>query len=137
MQNTFNEILTKTVRVAQNLKKFNCLAKSVFGIVTNNGPDVAPIVFASLCLGCPISPIDPAFPKLELKSILNLSKPNTIFCDVTTYDAIELCLKELNIAAQIFTFHGQRKGSVAVETLFIETNNENNFMYVLYGIFHF
>lgn len=132
LQTTFKQLSKKTIRVAQNLQKMNIEAKSVVGIMAKNCADVAPIVFASLCLGCPISPIDSSFAKTELKSIISISKPKTFFCDVNTYNLLETCLKELNITAKIFTFNGQRGKSTAVDILFAETNNEANFLCVFF-----
>lgn len=129
VQSTFTEILTKTIQASQNLQKLlDVEPKSVFGIIANNGPDLAPIVFASLCLGCPISAIDPSFGKFEFKSIIKTSKPKVYFCDVTIYDALVACLRELNVSAKIFTFNGQRGKSTPVAVLFTETNEEASFL---------
>lgn len=121
-------MLTKTVRVAQNLQKFNYEPKSVFGILANNGPDLAPVILASFCLGCPISPMDPSFGKSELKSIITITKPNLFFCDANSYDLLNSCLIELNVQAKIITFNGQRGNSTSIETLFAETKDEMNFL---------
>lgn len=128
VQSTFNEILIKTIRTAQNLQKLNYSPKGVVGVIANNNPDLAPILFASFCLGCPVSPLDPAFGKLEIKSIISITKPRVFFCDVNLYDLLETCLKELNIEADIFTFTGQRGNSKPVEDLFAETKNETEFL---------
>lgn len=128
VQTTFHELSLKTIRVAQNLLKFGFKSKNVMGIMTKNCTDVAPIVFASLCLGCPINPIDSTFGKNDLKSIISITKPNTFFCDVSVYNLLEACLNDLNITAQIFTFDGQRGKSIAIEMLFVESNNEMNFL---------
>lgn len=127
MNATFNELLIKTIRASQNLQKFNYESKSVFGIIANNGPDLAPILFASFCLGCPVSPIDPTFKKPELKFIINITRPKVFFCDVKIYDLLEVCLNELNIDADIFTFNGKRGKSKPIESLFAETGTETEF----------
>lgn len=128
VQSTFNEILIKTIRAAQNLEKYNFPPKSVVGIIAHNNPDLASILFASLCLGFPVSSLDPAFGKLEIKSIISITKPNVFFCEVSLYDLLESCLNELNIKADIFTFNGQRGKSTPVETLFAETDIEMDFL---------
>ncbi|XP_055313634.1 probable 4-coumarate--CoA ligase 3 [Sitodiplosis mosellana] len=130
VQSTFNEILIKTIRVAQNLQKLKVPRKGVFGIIAHNNPDLAPILFAAFCLGCPVSPFDPAFGKVEIKSIISITKPSVFFCEVSLYDLLETCLKELDIKADIFTFTGQRGKSKPVEVLFAETNIESDFLLV-------
>lgn len=128
MESTFDDILTKTIRAAQNLQKLDLEAKSVVGILANNGPDLAPIIFASMCLGYPVSPIDPIFGKSELKSLIVITKPKIFFCDANLYDILESCLRDLNIVAQIYTLNGVRRSSTAVDVLFATTNNENSFV---------
>lgn len=98
------------------------------GIIANNGPDLAPIIFASMCLGYPVSPIDPMFGKSELKSLIVITKPKIFFCDVNLYDILESCLNDLNIVAQIYTFNGVRRNSTPADVLFATTNNESNFV---------
>lgn len=102
--------------------------QSIFGIMANNGPDLAPILYASFCLGCPVSPLDPSFGKSEMKSILSITKPKVFFCDVKSYDLLVKCLKELDINTDIFTFTGQRGKSTPVEDLFAETHTESEFV---------
>lgn len=128
MKSTFAEILTKTIRVAQNLQSQHFESKSVVGIFANNGPDLAPVIFASMCLGYPVSPIDPMFGKSELKSLVSITKPKIFFCDVNLFDILDACLRELNIVAQIYTFNGVRRSSSSVDVLFAPTNNENRFV---------
>lgn len=128
MKTTFKELQIKTVRVAQNLQKVDHDSKSVVGIMTHINSDVAPIVFAALCLGRPISVMDPSFTKSELKSIIGISKPKTFFCDINVHSLLEASLRDLNITARIFTFDGKRGDSISVDTLFAETNDEDNFL---------
>lgn len=128
MQSTFNEILIKTIRAAQNLQKLKYPRKSVVGVIANNNPDLAPILFASFSLGFPVSALDPAFGKVEIKSIINITKPRVFFCEVSLYDVLKTCLKELDITADIFTFTGQREKSMPVENLFAETKLESEFL---------
>lgn len=128
MQSTFDEILVKTIRVAQNLQKFNYEPGNVVGVIANNNPDLAPILFASFCLGYPVSPIDASFGKTELKTILKITKPLIYFCELSAYDLLDSCLRELGLDGEIFTFKGQRRRSTAVETLFAETGIESDFL---------
>lgn len=96
--------------------------------MTNVSSDVAPIIFASLCLGCPISVIDSSFTKSKVKSIISISKPKIFFCDINVHGLLEASLKDLKITAKIYTFDGQRGDSISIDTLFAETNNETNFL---------
>lgn len=97
---TFDEIRIKTVRAAQNLQAHGYQPKQVVGFMVKNSDFVAPIFFASIAIGCPISPLDPSFKKPELIHLLNITKPVLIFCDVTCYDLLNECLTELGNAAK-------------------------------------
>lgn len=118
----------RTVRAAQNLQKRGYQPKEIFGFVAKNSHHLAPIVFASFCLGCPINTLDPSFGKVEILHMLNITKPRLMFCDAESYSLVSECLKELKNEAKVFTFGGQTGNSETVESLFIETGAENSFV---------
>lgn len=96
--------------------------------MAKNSRHVAPIVFASLAIGCPINTLDSSFGKTEVIHMMTITKPVLVFCDVKCYQTVDECLKKLNNDAIIFTFGGIFGRSQSVETLFEETQNENQFM---------
>lgn len=124
---TFNEIRSKTIRAAQNLQQRVCGTDNVFGIMVDNDALLAPIVFASLCLGCSINPLYTLAEKNEIIRMLKLTKPTVMFIDVKVYDIVQQCLKELFFDAKIFTFNGRRGHSEPVEYLFEENGMELEF----------
>lgn len=96
--------------------------------MANNTKYVAPVVFASLYLGCPLNTLDPSFGKNEVKHMLGTTLPSLMFCDVKLYDLVKECLHELGNEAKIFTFGGQKGHSVPVENLFVGNGDENEFV---------
>lgn len=128
IQMTFDEIRTKTVRAAQNLQNRGYESKQVFGVLAGNSHHLAPIVFGSMCIGCPVNTLDPSFGKVEITHMLNIIKPVLMFCDAGAYDLLKECLTELENDANIFTFGGSKDGAEPVENLFLETHNEDNYM---------
>lgn len=88
---------------------------------------LAPVVYASLCLACPVNPLDPSFTKSEIMHMLSITQPKMMFCDVDVYDLVRECLNELENDARIFTFSGQSGDSEPVENLFEETEEESEF----------
>lgn len=125
---TFNEIHEKTIRAAQNLQKRGYGSKQVFGLMAKNSHHVAPVVFASISIGCPVNTLDCSFGKTELIHMLSTTKPKLMFCDIEVYDLVKKCLLELCNDAQIFTFGGSKGESEQVENLFSETQNELDFV---------
>lgn len=128
VQLTFDEIRIRTIRASQNLQKRGYNTKKLFGLFAKNSHHVTPIIFASMCLGCPILPVDPFFDKTELIQTLKLTEPSLVFCDVEAYETIIECLNELNNTTKIFTFGGSIADAEPVENLFAETGNEDEFL---------
>lgn len=91
-----------------------------------NFPDLAPIVFAALCMGCPINAQSSAW-KPDLLRMLEITAPDVIFCEVEVYHKMVECLTELGNKAKIFTFNGTIGDSEAVQKLFEETGIEDEF----------
>lgn len=121
-------MLSKTVRAAQNIRKLGYKQREIIGIVAGNHQDLAPIVYATLCLGCPINSLGPTLSKGEIIHMLKMTKPTLMFCAVETYDLVSDCLLELGNGATIFTFGGQTNNSEAVDDLFAESGSEDDFV---------
>lgn len=125
---SYNEIRLKSIRAARNLQARGYKAKQVFGFLAKNSHHLAPVVFASFYLGCPVNTLDASFGKVELIHMLKTTKPTLMFCDTETYDLLKESLHELGNNAKIFTFGGKKGDSEQVENLFIENGNDYEFM---------
>lgn len=125
---TFDEIRIKAIQAAINLRKFGYRPENVFGLMAKNSMNISSIVFASLFIGCPLNTLDPTFGKTELIHMLKTTEPSLMFCDVEVYDLVEKCFTELGSKAQILTFGGQKSNSKSVESLFVDTGDENQFV---------
>lgn len=86
--------------------------------LTDNSADVAPLVFAALCLGCAITSLPLCYTKMEYSQYLNIVRPSHVFCDSGYYVVLKECLMDLNIDATFFTFDGQLDESHSIEDLF-------------------
>lgn len=80
---TFDELRTKTIRAAQNLQARGYKPKQLFGIVATNSDHVAPIVIASLAMGCPINALDVSYRDVDLIEMFKITEPVVIFCDIS------------------------------------------------------
>lgn len=95
--------------------------------MARNSENLAPIVLAALCMGCPVSPMDTSLDKSDVLHSLSLATTNLIFCDADVYDILTECLEELSIDAKIITF-GARVGAFEqVEDLFVESELESSY----------
>lgn len=127
IQLTNRFIRLKTIQAAQNLKKRGYEKGDVFTVIAKNSHYLAPIVFASVCLGCPINCLDVSFAAAEMVHMMSITQPSAVFCDADVYELVKNCLGELENGAKVYTFSGQTGDSIAVEELFVDTGNEENF----------
>lgn len=101
---TFEQIRLKTIRAAQNHQQRVYKPKQIFGIIAGNVAHLRAAVFASLCLGCPISTMTTSVEKQDL--IKHDPNPQAhftmIFCEVSMYDLVTECSTELGWNAKIF-----------------------------------
>lgn len=121
---TFEEIRMKTIRAAQNIQKRGLLKpKQVVGIMAPDLPDLAPMVFASICLGCPVL----SMPRVS-KRMLSKTEPAVIFCGIEDYDDLFQCLRELGLKTKLFTFGAIKGDSELADSLLAETGIEDSFV---------
>lgn len=116
-----------TIRAAQNLQNRGYSSKDVTALITGDVAHLAPIVFASLCLGHPMSAMSSSW-KPDLLRMIEMTKPRLIFCQADKYDLVVECLTDLELKAKIFTFNGSKGDSEPVENLFAETKCEDDFV---------
>lgn len=121
-------MLSKSIQIAGNLQSRGYKKGQVIGLIATNTHHVAPVVFASLYLGCPINTLDPMFGKNEIKHMLGTTKPSLMFCDVKVHNLLKECLIELGNDAEIFTMNGQIGDSEPVEDLLCAIGDEDDFV---------
>lgn len=127
IQLTNGDLYTKTVRAAQNLQRLDLEKSDVIAVLANNSHHVAPIIFAALCLGCPINTLDTISTKPEMMNMLRITNPKVVFCDVSAYEVVSSSLQDVGNYAEIYTFGGYRGKSIAVEEMFAEPSNKSDY----------
>lgn len=125
---TFEELRELTIHAIRNLRNFGCRKGQVIFLLTNNTADIAPLVFAALCLGCPIACLPTCCSQAEYLYFLSFSKPEIVFCDLTFQPMLKECLEQLEIDAKYFTFDGQTDGTHSINSLFARVDGSSNFV---------
>lgn len=119
----------KTVRFAQNLQRCGLDSKCTVAIVAGNVPNLAPVVFGSICLGHSVVSMYTAMEKLCVIRMFKITEPRIIFCEIKVYDLMVECLAEIGISnVRIFTFGGTKGDADAVDDLFDATGEESDFV---------
>lgn len=125
---TNEEIRLKTIRAAQNLLKIGYRDGDIIGIIARNSHHLAPIVFAALSIGCPITTLDTSWTTQEIVHIFGKIKPKVVFCDEENVRTVKDSMDHLVLKAKLFTFGNETKLSRSVDDLFVTTKKEDEFM---------
>ncbi|KAI4484390.1 hypothetical protein M0802_013099 [Mischocyttarus mexicanus] len=76
---TYKDILEKSVKLAEVLKKHNIKVEDKVSIIAENHCNWIVAAYASIYLGAVVAPINPVYTEVELKHVLSISKPKIIF----------------------------------------------------------
>lgn len=125
---TNEEIRLMTIRAAQNMIKLGLVEGDVIGFMASNHHHLAPIVFGTMAIGCPINPLDPSFGRSEIVHMFDITRPKLIVCDLENVDVMRNCLNELGLESPIFSFDESTTGSHSAAELLIATNEEETFV---------
>lgn len=126
-QITFSEMRLKAIRAAQNLLNRGFKPRQKFCFFTFECDYVLTIILAAFGLACPIVPLCPILSKEELVRILTKLQPPVIFCDSEFYTLLNDVLNELRFDIKVFIFEDHVDGVEHVDSLFVETGEENTF----------
>lgn len=94
-------------------------------MLTGNLHDNTALVFAALCLGCPITAKNVMTSREENHHFISIVKPKWVICDVECYDMLKECLNDLENDARIYTFGGRKGDSEDIEDLLVEAAKSN------------
>lgn len=125
---TYNEMRLKTIRGAQNLLSRGFKPRDVFGFLAEHSDNLVPVLLASICLACPIAPLHQTLSKDEMVRFFLKTAPSVVFCDSNACDQLTEAIKELPFTVTVFTFGTPANGFESVESLFVETGQENHFV---------
>lgn len=107
-----------TIQTAKKMQHFGFKKGEVVFFLTDNSADIAPLVFAALCLGCVITSLPMCYTKMEYSQYFAIVRPNYMFCDLELYIMLNGCLVDSNIVdVQFFTFGGHLDETHSIESL--------------------
>lgn len=122
---TADEIRVRTIQAAQRLQRLGFKSNDVFGFMTRNNHNVAPLYFAALCLGCPINALDPEYKETEVVHMFGITQPRVVFCEQDCYEVVAKSLQQLGLNSTIFTLDGNQTN---VNELFGATGTESDYV---------
>lgn len=125
---TNGEMCLRIARAAQNMLQCGYQEDDVFAIIARNSENLAPIVFAAMAIGCPVSTLDPSFSTREVTHMFRITQPKVVFCDSDKIETVRESLAALELDATIFTFDEETEFSRHVNDLLVETGEEDSFV---------
>uniref|UniRef100_A0A6P7GLV9 Luciferin 4-monooxygenase n=1 Tax=Diabrotica virgifera virgifera TaxID=50390 RepID=A0A6P7GLV9_DIAVI len=97
---SYSQILQDTCNLAESLRKYGCTQDTIIGLCSENHLKFFVPLLAATCLGSVIVPINPAYVHDELRHVLNLTKPEILFCSKLTLS--KFSKGEYNFIEKIF-----------------------------------
>lgn len=91
----------------------------------DNIPDIAPLTYGVICLGCPVVLPSVNSTRTECDLFLRKMRPDFAICEIEFYQMLKECFRELNINAKIFTTDGQADDSIPIQSLYESINDED------------
>lgn len=125
---TYQDLWLWTIRAAQNLQKKGFKSRQRLCFMVDNDDHLLPIFFASICLACPIVPLNPLLSKDEIARVLMKIRPAAIFCESSLYNEMDEAVSETQINVELFIFGDRIQDFESVENLLMETNDEASFV---------
>lgn len=78
---TYQEIMTKSIRVAENLRRLGLKQEDVVAVISRNNSEIASVLFGTLILGLAVNTLDPSFQTDDLAHMLKITRPKLVFCE--------------------------------------------------------
>lgn len=116
------------IRVAQNLQRRGIGDDDVVGVTCRNSNAVTVLINACVLIGAPLSPLDVAFTKDDIRHMFGQTKPKLVVCDYDAYLKVKKALRELNSDAEVFTTGGRVAGVPEFRDLLSPTGTEDDFV---------
>lgn len=110
----------------KNLQNLGFKKGQLIFFFTSNTDQIVPLLFAALCLGCPITSIPTCCTKKESEYFLKITNPMFVVCDVEYRSMLRECLANQKNTAAFFTFGDQAdEQSIPINILFEKTDSNS------------
>ncbi|KPJ10989.1 Luciferin 4-monooxygenase [Papilio machaon] len=112
-QITYNELVQAATNLAVSLVRLGVKKGDVVAICSESRLEIWSTVLGLTCTGAVITPISTGYVKDELKHVMNISRPNYLFCSKLTYQMHEAVFKSFDCIKEIISFDEERpKGAL-------------------------
>ncbi|XP_031628671.1 4-coumarate--CoA ligase-like 7 [Contarinia nasturtii] len=122
------EVRKRTIRCAQNLIRLGCKQNDCISIISRNHHNLTPLLYAAICIGSPVSPLDVVTVKDGISLILQRVRPTFIFCDSDVLQTIKETTTDIGLNTKLFTVNGSLNGFDSIDSLMVETGTEDSFV---------
>nr|BBN23613.1 luciferase [Luciola sp. KO-2019]BBN23614.1 luciferase [synthetic construct] len=109
----YEELLQLTCKLAQSLKRCGITRNSTIAVCSENNLQYFIPIIAGLYIGAATAAVNNRYNERELTDILNLSKPDIIFCSKETLPKICQVKKKLNYIKEIIVLDSKHDSELA------------------------
>lgn len=102
-------MLKRTIRVANNLQKYNLTSEDIILLCTNNHFNDSVAWIASIFIGCKVATIDPNFSLMDVNLLLKVVKPKLAIIIPEVEEMIDTALKQNECDTDIIVFGHSEK----------------------------
>ena len=124
---TCEQMLSKIVKFALNLKKKGIKADDVVAVVCANSLDLMAYVNGIVQLGAIVNPMSVDHSLADFINMFKQTKPKFVVCDAGVYERVKESLAKLNNDAPIYTALKKIDNVPFVDELFNETGEEESY----------
>uniref|UniRef100_T1GEW1 AMP-dependent synthetase/ligase domain-containing protein n=1 Tax=Megaselia scalaris TaxID=36166 RepID=T1GEW1_MEGSC len=115
---TVEEILSKSIRIAVNLKTiYNLCQNDVIGVMSGNSANVMGLLYACLYNGTPINALDSSFSVKDVVHIWSKTRPKIVFCEENCISVVQKSLKKIGLNSPIITLDSSSQSTDSIENL--------------------
>ncbi|KAL1396546.1 hypothetical protein pipiens_010458 [Culex pipiens pipiens] len=125
---TYQELLLRSVRVAQNLGSMGIAVGDLVTLVARNSEKIAPVVFGCLMAGVPVNTLDPSFHREDFAHMFGTTKPVAVLCEGDLVEEVEAAFEMSEISPQLIVFGPRINGFARVDDLLVETGSEEHYV---------
>ncbi|XP_068623524.1 luciferin 4-monooxygenase-like [Battus philenor] len=126
-EETNSSVLSRTIRLAQAMRKFGLKPGDVLAFGGNNHLDLHIPYYAGLMNGYPIVGVDPLYKLDELRSLFKITQPKIAFCPRSNQDLYRKAAMDLGLDLKVVTYEDGEESMKQFLELYNDHEPESQF----------
>lgn len=125
---TFGQILSKSIRIAENLTKIGMKKGNIITLISKNNSELSSILFGSLMAGLAVSTLDPTFGTTDFLHMFKITNPKLIFCEPENLLHVKQALTLSGLSSKIIIIGNDSRSELTLKQLQVPVVNEDTYV---------